>query len=425
MRRATVDSAMKSQSSHDRPRLRRLALAATPEEIILQLQHLPGLAWLDTAGNNQQEDEGISILAAEPTWEVQGNIFTSLAPLRACLERIRISDNVDQGLPCGGLIGGIEFDGSYHFAYYPEMLVHRHRTGEWWSVGDLLDRAQEGSQPPCPSLHFEAEMTAETFCERVERARSYIAAGDIYQVNLTHRWQAPWPEYASPLGLYLRLREVSPAPYAAFLDQGHRQILSSSPESFLKMTGALMQTRPIKGTRPRFRDGAADQKSMLDLITSEKERAELLMITDLERNDLGSVAEFGSVCVPELLKLERFAQVFHLVSTVQATLRPGLDHLDALQACFPGGSITGAPKRRAREIITELESASRGLYTGAIGYLGSNGESHFNIAIRTIIREGKTAHFHVGAGIVADSQPQAEWEETLHKASGMLAAAAG
>ena len=147
------------------------------------------------------------------------------------------------------------------------------------------------------------------------------------------------------------------------------------------------------------------------------------MITDLERNDLGQVCEFGSVSVPELLKLERYAQVFHLVSTVQGTLRHGVDHLQALAACFPGGSITGAPKKRAREIINELESTPRGLYTGAIGYIGLNGESHFNIAIRTVVIENNVAHFHVGAGIVADSDPQKEWEETLHKASGILSAA--
>ena len=182
-----------------------------------------------------------------------------------------------------------------------------------------------------------------------------------------------------------------------------------------------METRPIKGTRPRFRDEAADQKSMLDLLASEKERAELLMITDLQRNDLGQVCQFGSVHVPELLRLERYAQVFHLVSSVQGTLRSSEDHLSALQACFPGGSITGAPKHRAREIITELEGTPRGLYTGCIGYLGFNQESHFNIAIRTMVVEKDRAHFHVGAGIVADSVPELEWQETLHKASGLLA----
>ena len=189
------------------------------------------------------------------------------------------------------------------------------------------------------------------------------------------------------------------------------------------MSGRAVRTRPIKGTRPRRAETNADEKSAYDLITSPKEIAELIMITDLERNDLGQVCEFGSVSVPELLKLERHEQVFHLVSTVEGRLRPEVDHLAALRACFPGGSITGAPKRRARQIIAELEPAPRGLYTGAIGWLGFNGESQFNIAIRTVVIEDGRAHFHVGAGIVADSTPEREWQETLDKAAGILLAA--
>ena len=165
-----------------------------------------------------------------------------------------------------------------------------------------------------------------------------------------------------------------------------------------------------------------DEKSAYDLITSAKEVAELVMITDLERNDLGQVCEYGSVVATELLKLERYAQVFHLVSTIEGTLRKEVDHLDAFRACFPGGSITGAPKKRAREIISELEPCPRGLYTGAIGCFGFNGESRFNIAIRTLIAEAGELHFQVGAGIVADSVPEKEWEETLHKAAGILQA---
>jgi anthranilate/para-aminobenzoate synthase component I len=189
------------------------------------------------------------------------------------------------------------------------------------------------------------------------------------------------------------------------------------------MSGSAIRTRPIKGTRPRRLDPTADEKSAYDLITSAKEIAELIMITDLERNDLGQVCEFGTVHVPELLKLERFAQVFHLVSTVEGRLRPNVDHPAALRACFPGGSITGAPKKRAREIIAELEPEPRGLYTGALGWFGFNGESRFSIAIRTVIFEQGDAHFHVGAGIVADSVPEKEWQETLDKASGILRAA--
>jgi anthranilate/para-aminobenzoate synthase component I len=190
------------------------------------------------------------------------------------------------------------------------------------------------------------------------------------------------------------------------------------------MDGREVITRPIKGTRARAGDADADAQAARDLGSSAKERAELVMITDLERNDLGQVCEYGSIRVRELLKLERFAQVHHMVSTVAGRLRQGVGHLDALRACFPGGSVTGAPKKRAREIIAELEPAKRGLYTGAIGCIRYDGSSTFNIAIRTAILEPDgTAHFHAGAGIVADSSPRREWEETMWKASGMLRAA--
>jgi anthranilate/para-aminobenzoate synthase component I len=200
-------------------------------------------------------------------------------------------------------------------------------------------------------------------------------------------------------------------------------VLSASPECFLELSGRRILTRPIKGTRPRRADPDADERSAYELITSSKEVAELVMITDLERNDLGRVCEYGTVHVADLLRLERFEQVFHLVSTVEGTLRPEISHVEAVAACFPGGSISGAPKKRALEIIAELEPAPRGIYTGAVGFFGFNGESRFNIAIRTVVMRGDEASFHVGAGIVADSDPQREWQETLDKAAGILLAA--
>jgi anthranilate/para-aminobenzoate synthase component I len=189
------------------------------------------------------------------------------------------------------------------------------------------------------------------------------------------------------------------------------------------MSGRTITTRPIKGTRPRFPDDPAlDAQSARDLPACDKERAELLMITDLERNDLGQVCEYGTVHVPDLWRVESFAQVYHLVSTVTGTLRPGISHAAAFRACFPGGSISGAPKKRALEIIAELENHPRGLYTGAIGYFGFDGRSQWNIAIRTAVQQAEEITFHVGSGIVADSIPEREWEETLHKASGILSA---
>jgi para-aminobenzoate synthetase component 1 len=206
------------------------------------------------------------------------------------------------------------------------------------------------------------------------------------------------------------------------LDCGGFQMVSSSPEQFLRLSGSQIQTRPIKGTRPRSQDGTRDAQLAYELQTSAKETAELVMITDLLRNDLGRVCEYGSVHVPELARLERFPQVQHLVSTVEGRLRPGVTHFQALAACFPGGSITGAPKIRAMEIIDELEPIARGPYTGALGYLGFNRESQLSIVIRTAICARQTAHFYVGAGIVADSDPAAEYDETLAKARGFFEA---
>jgi anthranilate/para-aminobenzoate synthase component I len=219
-----------------------------------------------------------------------------------------------------------------------------------------------------------------------------------------------------------RLNAVSPAPFAAYLDCGGFQIASSSPELFLKLSGAHVQTRPIKGTRARSADLTRDAQLAHELQTSPKENAELVMITDLLRNDLGRVCEYGSVQVAELVRLERYPQVQHLVSTVEGRLRQDVTHAAALAACFPGGSITGAPKFRAMEIIDELEPIARGPYTGCHGYLGFNRESQLSITIRTAICRGPTAWFHVGAGIVADSIPAAEYDETLAKARGFLAA---
>lgn len=265
-----------------------------------------------------------------------------------------------------------------------------------------------------------SNLTRAQFLSKVEQIQDYIRSGDIYQSNLSHRLTAPLP--APALELFQALSGVSPAPFSAYLDAGDFQILSASPELFLRLSGAQVQTRPIKGTRPRSGDPARDSQLSYQLQTSAKEMAELVMITDLLRNDLGKVCEFGSVQVPELARLERYPQVQHLVSTVEGSLRRKVTHLDALAACFPGGSITGAPKIRSMEIIDELEPVSRGPYTGALGYLGFNRESQFSIIIRTALCREGLVHFQVGAGIVADSVPEAEYLETIAKARGFMAA---
>ena len=278
------------------------------------------------------------------------------------------------------------------------------------------DRSQgAGMETSAPHSNF----ARANFLAAVERAQKYIHAGDIYQVNLSQRLTAQCP--LSGWEFFKKLSAVSPAPFSAFLDCGEFKIASSSPEQFLCMSGSHIVTRPIKGTRLRHVDPTRDAQLAYELQTSAKELAELVMITDLLRNDLGKVCEFGSVQVPELAKLEKFAQVQHLVSTVEGRLKKDMTHFAAFASCFPGGSITGAPKFRAMEIIDELEPMSRGPYCGAIGYLGFNRESQLSIAIRTAICRDSVVHFNVGAGIVADSNPEAEYEETLAKAQGLFA----
>ncbi len=401
-------------------RLRPVALDAAPVEVAARARHLPGFVFFDSALETGEPGQ-LSIIAAEPVEVLSGTLAADFPRLQTTLAARRV-DAPDLGLPLGFAAGWVEYDGAFVFGLYEKALIYRHHDGTWFELGEFLPcLAREAAPLEPPRIDFQPTLPGERFCRMVARAQDFIAAGDIYQVNLAHRFAAPWA--GEPFAFHEALREVSPAPYAACLALGGRGVVSASPECFLSLSGRAIRTRPIKGTRPRHDDATADEKSAYDLLTSPKEVAELVMITDLERNDLGQVCDFGSVTVRELLKLERFAQVFHLVSTVEGRLRADVDHVSALRACFPGGSITGAPKRRAREIIAELEPERRGLYTGAIGWLGFNGESRFSIAIRTAVFERGIAHFHVGAGIVADSDPEREWQETLDKAAGLLRAA--
>jgi para-aminobenzoate synthetase component 1 len=265
-------------------------------------------------------------------------------------------------------------------------------------------------------------MTPAGYGDAVERARAWIHAGDIYQANLSYRVDAPCP--VAPPALYRRLRTLSPAPFGAYLDPGPYQVLSNSPERFLLHERGRLETRPIKGTRPRGADPAEDRREAEELLASEKDRAEHLMIVDLERNDLGRVARPGSVRVERLAALESYANVHHLVSVISASPCPGAGPVDALRACFPGGSITGAPKIRAMEIIETLEPEPRGIYTGAIGGIDFSGRMDFSVAIRTAVVRDGVASFHVGGGIVADSKPDLEYRETLTKAEAFCRALA-
>lgn len=262
----------------------------------------------------------------------------------------------------------------------------------------------------------------EAYLRAVQRAIEYIYAGDIFQVNLAQRLLCPAQD--SSVALYLRLRERNPAPFAGYFDLGDRQIISASPERFLQVRDRRVEARPIKGTRPRTLRPEADLFAADELRASEKDRAENVMIVDLLRNDLGRVCRPGSVVVSQLCQVETYSFVQHLVSAVEGELRAGLTAIDLLRGAFPGGSITGAPKVRAMEIIAELEPTARGPYCGSLGYIGFDGGMDLNILIRTIAAAGGWWQAPVGGGIVAESDPRREYEETWHKAEGMLRALA-
>ncbi len=394
--------------------------------------------------------------------------------LEELLARYELLDEIDLPLPLGGCFGFWGYDlknfvepklprraindlewPDCHLAFYSSLAAFDHLLGKTWIIAtgmaadgsrsaerarqeldfwqERLARHLDEVAPVSSGLGSEAipgrgqkpypitsNLSRAEFIAGVERAQAYIRAGDIYQVNLSQRLSTPWA--GSAWELFHQLCAISPAPFSAYVDCGDFQLVSSSPELFLRLSGRHVRTRPIKGTRPRGADPTRDAQLAYELQTSGKELAELVMITDLLRNDLGRVCEFGSVSVPELARLERFAQVQHLVSTVEGQLRPEMSHCGALATCFPGGSITGAPKFRAMEIIDELEPLSRGPYTGALGYLGFNRESQLSIIIRAALCRAGRAYFNVGAGIVADSVAEAEYEETLAKGRGFVEA---
>ena len=284
------------------------------------------------------------------------------------------------------------------------------------SVAPLSDPWLE---PDIKGSDIGTHFTQASYCQAVERVREYIMAGDIYQANMTQRFNAPLR--MPPYQLYRRLRHVNPAPFAAYLDCGDDlKVLSSSPERYLLLDGNKVETRPIKGTLPRGKTPQEDLENKKKLLSSIKDQAELIMIVDLERNDIGRVCAYGTVRVPEPIVLEEYATVFHLVSTVCGELAPGKDAVDLLKATFPGGSITGAPKIRSMEIIEELEPVRRGIYTGSIGYIGFDGRVDLNIAIRTLVNKDDQVYLQAGGGIVFDSDPVLEYEETLHKAKALF-----
>ena len=398
------------------------------------------------------------LISEESSTEQFGNPWHVLDMLMA---RYELLDELDLPFPLGGCFGFWGYDlknfvepqlkrravndlelPECQVGFYSSLVVFDHRLEKSWiiSTGVCPDGSRserkareelmfwrervENATPSHPMQSFgelsvQSNLKQSEFIAMVERAQRYIRAGDIYQVNLAQRFAAV---VESGWKVYQKLSAFSPSPFSAYYDGGDFQLASSSPELFLRLSGSQIITRPIKGTRPRSSDPTRDAQLTFELQTSPKEISELIMITDLLRNDLGRVCRYGSVHVPELLCLERYPQVQHLVSTVEGTLRDDETHFSAFAKCFPGGSITGAPKIRAMDIIDELEPVTRGPYTGSIGYLGFNRESQLSILIRTALCKNGMSYYHAGAGIVADSDPIAEYEETLAKAAGFFGA---
>jgi len=311
---------------------------------------------------------------------------------------------------------------------WPETEVQARRARAHARAAALAARLAGPPRPARPGAvilprrAWRPNMTPEQFKAGVERVRRYIRDGDIFQANLTQTFRATLPAGFSPLTLYGQLRAANPAPFGALIITPERLVASTSPEGFLRLAGGQVETRPIKGTRRRSADLAEDRRLAGELVASEKERAENIMIVDLMRNDLSRVCRPGSVDAPVLCGLESYAAVHHLVSVVRGELKPDFDALDLLAACFPGGSITGAPKIRAMEIIHELEPEPRGVYCGSVVHLGYDGSLASSIAIRTVGVEGGVASLGCGAGITLLSEPEAEYAETLVKAERMFAA---
>lgn len=354
---------------------------------------------------------------------------------------------------CGGAIGYYAYDLGRRIERLPELaaadidipdmvvgiydwaIVVDHETKRSWLVAQAdsqtdLDHWRDMMAAPDPvtpaayGTSFEVtspvqpEITFAEYAEKFARIKRYIIDGDCYQVNLAQRFSAS--VRGASWDAYLRLRNLNPAPFSAYLRLEHGAIMSSSPERFLSVQNRQVETKPIKGTRPRSADGSVDRRLADELRASTKDRAENVMIVDLLRNDLGKSCAVGSVVVPDLFAIESYATVHHLVSTVRGTLAGGVDECELLRGCFPGGSITGAPKLRAMEIIEELEPCRRTVYCGAIGYLSADGTMDTNIAIRTLVHHHDRMYCWAGGGIVADSELDAEYRECLDKAAAML-----
>ena len=372
-----------------------------------------------------------------PAWEygipfLAGSVGYFGYDMKDFIEKLPDIAKDDMGLPdcvMGFYDSALIFDNMKKKYYLAGVEFEGIRTGARTKLKRALSSKGFTTFPP-PAWEYgisfaaggslRSNFTKADYMEAVQKAKEYIKEGDIYQVNLSQRFEAGLK--CEPYELYLRLRDASPAPFASYLNFKDVIIISSSPERFLMKRGSYIETRPIKGTSPRSGDPLIDEFNEISLKGSYKDRAEHIMIVDLERNDLGRICEYGSVKPTEFIALEKYSTVFHLVSTVSGRLKKSIGPVDCLMAAFPGGSITGAPKVRSMEIIEELEPVKRSLYTGAIGYISFDGNMDTSIVIRTIVVKGDKLYFQVGGGIVADSDPEKEYNETLDKARGILCA---
>ena len=305
--------------------------------------------------------------------------------------------------------------------HQPSLLARREASAALEHTEAALDSsAQHGWSAAEGPLRLTPTSTQAEFEAMVARALEHVRAGDIFQANVAQRFTAPW--HGSAVPLYETLRRINPSPFACFLSWEDLAVISCSPERLVRVQEGRIDTRPIAGTRPRGTTPAEEAMNSLELLLSDKERAEHLMLVDLARNDLGRLCTMGSVTVDELMTLEAYSHVIHIVSEVSGVLRKPVDAVDVIRAVFPGGTITGCPKVRCMELLRQIEPVARGLYTGSLGYVGFDGTMDLNIAIRTIVRHGATLSFHVGAGIVADSEAGREYQETLAKAEALVSA---
>ena len=311
---------------------------------------------------------------------------------------------------------------------FDDGIIYDHRNSQafyYYLNENRLEEINKGLQETdnnelLSHKQLKVNISKERFEKAVEKAKDYVTAGDIFQVVLSKRYD--FRISRNLIGFYRNLRKINPSPYMYFLKSGEHQIVGSSPEMLVRVENRKVETFPIAGTRPHVKDPAENKRLTKELLEDPKERAEHVMLVDLGRNDIGKVSKFGTVHLPEFMKVHQYSHVQHIVSRVVGDLRDEYNAYDALRAVFPAGTVSGAPKVRAMEIIEELEPTRRGPYAGAVGYFSYNGNADFAITIRTLVANGENAHIQVGAGIVADSDPEKEWYETEHKARALIKA---